>query len=137
MSSSEHHNGGQQGQLTDQQMDLLLRDFFELEVPGALPAVGASTAVLHRSIPAVSRPATSLRSARLVAALAIAALVLCALLLNQESERVAMAARAKLSGQSDAMLVSPQGNSGGRQVPVGADGLLLQETDQIKLAPQR
>ncbi len=138
MSSSDNHHVRVQGPLSDRQMDQLLRDFFQLEVPGVLPTAGASSPVLHRAVPAVFRPATSMRSARLAAGLALAALVLCALVLNHDSERTAtMAARAKLSGPTDAMLVSPQGATGDRQVPVGADGLLLQETDQIQLAPQR
>jgi hypothetical protein len=120
MSSSDNHHVRVQGPLSDRQMDQLLRDFFQLEVPGVLPTAGASSPVLHRAVPAVFRPATSMRSARLAAGLALAALVLCALVLNHDAERTAtMAARAKLSGPTDAMLVSPQ------------------ETDQIQLAPQR
>ena len=142
MNSSDSRSLQAQSPLTDQQMDLLLRDFFASEVPRALPESGFSAPSVRRVLttiaPAVSSPAASLRSVRLAAALAIAALALCALLLNQDAERVAtMAAKAKTAGPEDTMLVSPQGDTGSRQVPVGADGLLLQETDQIQLAPPR
>jgi len=142
MNSSDSRSLQAQSPLTDQQMDLLLRDFFASEVPRALPEAGCSAPSVRRVLttiaPVVPPPAASLRSVRLAAALALAALALCALLLNQDAERVAtMAAKAKTAGPEDTMLVSPQGDTGSRQVPVGADGLLLQETDQIQLAPQR
>ncbi|MFM7922515.1 MAG: hypothetical protein ACKPJJ_20000 [Planctomycetaceae bacterium] len=141
MSSSDKGGGRVAVQLSDQQMDLLLRDFFACEVPGALPVAGRVVPQLRRypevSERAAVRPAAVIRSARLVAALALAALALCALLLNRDAERVAtVAAKAKAAAE-ETMLVSPQGSAGSRQVPVGADGLLLQETDQIQLAPQR
>ncbi|MFM8724018.1 MAG: hypothetical protein ACKON9_02725 [Planctomycetaceae bacterium] len=142
MSSSEKGGGRVAVQLSDQQMDLLLRDFFACEVPGALPVAGRVVPQLRRypevSERAAVRPAAVIRSARLAAALALAALALCALLLNRDAERVAtVAAKAKAAAAEETMLVSPQGSAGSRQVPVGADGLLLQETDQIQLAPQR
>ncbi|MFM7834916.1 MAG: hypothetical protein ACKPJD_24225 [Planctomycetaceae bacterium] len=141
MSSSDKGGGRVAVQLSDQQMDLLLRDFFACEVPGALPVAGRVVPQLRRypevSERAAVRPVAVIRSARLVAALALAALALCALLLNRDAERVAtVAAKAKAAAE-ETMLVSPQGSAGSRQVPVGADGLLLQETDQIQLAPQR
>jgi hypothetical protein len=141
MSSSDKGGGRVAVQLSDQQMDLLLRDFFACEVPGALPVAGRVVPQLRRypevSERAAVRPAAVIRSARLAAGLALAALALCALLLNRDAERVAtVAAKAKAAAE-ETMLVSPQGSAGSRQVPVGADGLLLQETDQIQLAPQR
>lgn len=142
MSNSENGGGRSAGQLSDQQMDLLLRDFFSHEVPGALPATGRSGAQLGQfsvaAARAAVRPAAAIRVARLVAALALAVLALCAILLHRDTERVAtVAASMKAGVAEETMLVSPQGSAGSPQIPVGADGLLLQETDQIRLAPQR
>ena len=143
MKSSDSSNDHMIGQLSDQQMELLLRDFFSIEVPAVLPAARQPAVQLRRDLVdqsvCLSRSAISVRSSRLTAALALAALGLCAVLLNQDAERVAaMAARVNQpAATTDSMLVSPQGATKGRQVPVGADGLLLQETEQIEVHPQR
>jgi len=143
MKSSDSSNDHMIGQLSDQQMELLLRDFFAIEVPAVLPAARQPAVQLRRDLVdqsvCLSRSAISVRSSRLTAALALAALGLCAVLLNQDAERVAaMAARVNQpAATTDSMLVSPQGATKGRQVPVGADGLLLQETEQIEVHPQR
>lgn len=143
MKSSDSSNDHMIGQLSDQQMELLLRDFFAIEVPAVLPVARQPAVQLRRDLVdqsvRLSRSAISVRSGRLTAALALAALGLCAVLLNQDAERVAaMAARVNQpAATTDSMLVSPQGASKGGQVPVGTDGLLLQETEQIEVHPQR
>ena len=141
MSNSDKDGSRAVGQLSDQQMDRLLRDFFHLEVPRALPASVRAVPELRGFRVAAEgtavRSAATKRSARLVAALALAALALCALLLNRDTGRAAVLAAKVKAAAEETMLVSPQGSAGSRQVPVGADGLLLQETDQIQVAPQR
>lgn len=124
--------------LSEAAVDHLLRDFFRLEVPLALNNPVRPVTVQAAVVPA-HRPAPASRIA-IVAALA--ALTACLLLMSSDapvaSRGPGLAAGPLTVEPTEATLpVSSAPNADAGNVPVDEHGLLLRETEEIRLNPGR
>lgn len=151
MNDNSSTNEPQSKLLSEDQMDSLLRDFFRLEVPIKLnqPLQFRPTTVTTLTMTAEpDHQPTRPRSVRFVAvaasvaAMAMAVIVAISAGTSPRSNGSAMA-NGLLNPQSETpnidppMLVSPNGDSQKSRHAVGADGVTLEETDNIELHPQK
>ena len=139
---------------SDSEMDEMLRAFFRMEMPRTFqPPVRRQQGVLDSSRPTLLTIPTSDRAESMtgyrdrrgwvmVMTLAVLAFSVVLLVSDQPNTTTPVAGKVKSqrSTPSDAgslMLVSPNGESAQTERPVSEDGLLLKETEQIELSPQR
>lgn len=135
---------------SDDQMDLLLHDFFRLEVPAELdqplkpgPLAAASLTVVSKRYVEQSRPRTVQRVAIVASVVAMAMSVL--LVISPDNSQPSnghdiangiLKSAGVTPGIDNPMLVSPEGNHLKSSRAVGPDGVTLEETEGIDLHPQ-
>lgn len=139
---------------SDSEMDEMLRAFFRMEMPRTFqPPVRRQQGVLDSSLPTLLTIPTSDRAESMtgyrdrrgwVMVMTLAVLAFSVVLLVSDhpynTTPVAGKVESHRNSPSDAgplMLVSPNGESAQTERPVSEDGLLLKETEQIELSPQR
>ncbi len=137
MNDNSSTNGSHGSIPSDQQMDLLLQDFFRLEMPAelnrpflAVPVAGASPVTLsvQEEQRAVQQRPRSVRFFSMAVAVASMGLATVMILSNSNS---------RPAGPQKPMLVSPHGDAQKPTAIVGPDGVTLEETDSIELHPRK
>jgi hypothetical protein len=151
MNDNSSTNEAQNKLLSEDQMDFLLRDFFRLEVPMELnqplqfrPTTATTLTLAAEPEHQPTRP----RSVRFVAVVASVAAMAMAVVVaisagTSPPSDGSTIANGLLNPQSatpnidQPMLVSPNGDSQKSRHAVGADGVTLEETENIELHPQK
>ncbi len=141
MTESQPSQKPVENMLSEAAVDGLLRDFFRLEVPAealsrvpARPASAVGTATVIRSRGGIAR--------RMVVAVSLTVLPLCLLLIfsNDSGPGVGTGLAEKQIVPASTEQLLPVSSAAGvkaTDVPLDENGLLLEETDQIQLNPQK
>lgn len=129
---------------SEEQMDSLLRDFFRLETPSELARPLDVRRGVRVSLAEVSRPKlpSSVRFRKSIVASALAVVVFLAIFNVRHrpskspfTEAQGISQASDLPGTDAEMPVSP--GSDRSTGTVGADGVTLQETDNVEIHPHR